>query len=97
MFSLATYIQENIPHPDRNSNLVLYLNFSGIIGELNDYRKEHDVNIMLPTAKHILESYIHFNYKSPRSGNRHRAVAIFFVQQIVHHKLESYFFSCFYS
>lgn len=30
------------PTPDRNTYLVLYLNFSGIIGKLDDYRKELD-------------------------------------------------------
>ena len=30
------------PTPSRNSYLVLYLNFSGIVGELNDYRKGLD-------------------------------------------------------
>ena len=35
------YIGEH-PTPDRNSYLVLYLNFSGISGELNDYRKGLD-------------------------------------------------------
>ena len=32
------------PTPDRNSYLVLYLNFSGIVGELNDYRKGLDAH-----------------------------------------------------
>ena len=35
------YIGEH-PTPNRNSYLVLYLNFSGISGELNDYRKGLD-------------------------------------------------------
>ena len=32
------------PTQDRNSYLVLYLNFSGIVGELNDYRKGLDAH-----------------------------------------------------
>ena len=32
------------PTPERNSYLVLYLNFSGIVGELNDYRKGLDAH-----------------------------------------------------
>ena len=32
------------PTPSRNTYLVLYLNFSGIIGELNDYRKGLDAH-----------------------------------------------------
>ena len=32
------------PTPSRNSYLVLYLNFSGIVGELNDYRKGLDAH-----------------------------------------------------
>jgi len=32
------------PTPDRNSYLVLYLNFSGISGDLNDYRKGLDAH-----------------------------------------------------
>ena len=32
------------PTPDRNSYLVLYLNFSGITGELNNYRKGLDAH-----------------------------------------------------
>ena len=32
------------PTPSRNSYLVLYLNFSGISGELNDYRKGLDAH-----------------------------------------------------
>ncbi|MDE6988160.1 MAG: AAA family ATPase, partial [Bacteroides acidifaciens] len=32
------------PTPDRNSYLVLYLNFSGIVGELHNYRKSLDAH-----------------------------------------------------
>ena len=35
------------PTPDRNSYLVLYLNFSGITGELNDYRKGLDAHCQI--------------------------------------------------
>ena len=35
------------PTPDRNSYLVLYLNFSGITGELNNYRKGLDAHCQI--------------------------------------------------
>mgnify|MGYP000794960816 FL=1 len=35
------------PTPDRNSYLVLYLNFSGITGELNNYRKGLDTHCQI--------------------------------------------------
>ena len=35
------------PTPDRNSYLVLYLNFSGIIGELHNYRKGLDAHCQI--------------------------------------------------
>ena len=39
----SLYIGQH-PTPERNSYLVLYLNFSGISGELNDYRKGLDAH-----------------------------------------------------
>ena len=44
-----------------------------------------------------LECHVHLQYESTWSGNCHWAVAVFFIQQVVHHKLESYFFCGFYS
>ncbi|MDE6347975.1 MAG: ATP-binding protein [Bacteroides sp.] len=44
------------PTPSRNSYLVLYLNFSGIVGELNDYRKGMDAHCSI-TFENFCEKY----------------------------------------
>ena len=44
------------PTPDRNSYLVLYLNFSGIIGELNNYRKGLDAHCSI-TFENFCKKY----------------------------------------
>ena len=41
---LTTFTSENTLPPDRNRYLVLYLNFSGIVGELHNYRKRLDAH-----------------------------------------------------
>ena len=45
------------PTPERNSYLVLYLNFSGITGELNDYRKGLDAHCSI-TFENFCQKYI---------------------------------------
>ena len=40
----TTFTSENTLPPDRNRYLVLYLNFSGIVGELHNYRKRLDAH-----------------------------------------------------
>ena len=44
------------PTPDRNSYLVLYLNFSGIIGELNNYRNGLDAHCRI-TFENFCKKY----------------------------------------
>lgn len=45
------------PTPDRNSYLVLYLNFSGIIGELNNYRNGLDAHCRI-TFENFCKKYV---------------------------------------
>ena len=51
----SLYIGQH-PTPSRNSYLVLYLNFSGITGELNDYRKGLDAHCGT-TFENFCETY----------------------------------------
>ena len=52
---------------------------------------------LFPTLAESLECNIHLYNKSTWSGNCHRAIAIFLIQQVVYHKLESNLFRGFYS